>query len=115
VIPRNTSLAVSRGIPQKQRPLFMKKLVLTLLAFASCHAFAAELKFTNVPNFFEATPGGEPVGASHGGAVIDKAGNIYATTDTKRGILVFSPEGKFIRNFGSAKIHGLELRDEGGT
>jgi len=47
--------------------------------------------------------------------VIDKAGNIYVTTDTPRGMLVYSPEGKFIRNFGPTKIHGLELREEGGT
>ena len=48
-------------------------------------------------------------------ATIDKAGNIYVTTDTPRGILVFTSAGKFLRSFGPPKIHGLEIRDENGT
>jgi hypothetical protein len=89
--------------------------LLGLVALFSAHALAAELKFTVVPNFFEKTPGGQAIGACHGGAVIDKAGNIYITTDTPRGILVFSSEGKFLRAVGPTKIHGLEIRDENGT
>jgi hypothetical protein len=84
-----------------------------VLASGALHG--AELKFAVVPNFFEAMPNGQPLGPCHGGLVIDKAGNIYVTTDTKRGIVVFSPEGKFVRAFGPAKIHALELREEGGT
>ena len=79
---------------------------------ASC---AAELKYSITPDFFEANPGGKPIGPCHGGTVIDKAGNIYITTDTDRGILVFSPEGKFLRNFGPTRIHGLEMRTENGV
>jgi DNA-binding beta-propeller fold protein YncE len=96
----------------------MKRLTLSLLglvALVSNHALAAELKFTVAPNFFEANPGGQALGPCHGGAVIDKAGNVYVTTDTPRGVLVFSPEGKFIRSFGPPKIHGLEIREENGT
>ena len=89
--------------------------LLGALALFSTTAFAAELKFEVVPNFFEATPGNQPLGACHGGLVLDKAGNIYVTTDTPRGIVVFSPEGKFVRAFGPTQIHGLELREENGT
>ncbi len=78
-------------------------------------ASAGELKYSVVPNFFEANPGGKPIGPCHGGAVQDKAGNSYITTDTDRGILVYSPAGKFVRNFGPTRIHGLEIRQEGGT
>ncbi len=89
--------------------------LLGVLAIAATTAFAAELKFENVPNFFEATPDHQPLGECHGGVVLDKAGNIYVTTDTPRGIVVFSPAGKFVRAFGPTKIHGLELREENGV
>ena len=90
-------------------------LLLGLTSLVSTTAFAAELKFAIAPNFFEATPGGEPLGPCHGGLVIDKAGNLYVTTDTKRGIVVFSPDGKYLRAFGPEKIHGLEIREENGA
>jgi DNA-binding beta-propeller fold protein YncE len=96
----------------------MKRLTSSLLgifALLGSHALAAELKFTIAPDFFEKTPGGQPIGACHGGTVIDKAGNIYVTTDTDRGILVFSPEGKFMRAFGPTKIHGLQISEENGA
>src|SRR5204862_4475388 len=78
-------------------------------------AFAADLKFEIAPGFFDAQPDGKQLGPTHGGAVIDKAGNIYISTDTPRGIVVFTPAGKFSRAFGPSKIHGLEIREEGGT
>jgi hypothetical protein len=78
-------------------------------------ALARDLKFSPVPNFFEENPGGKPLGPCHGGVVIDKAGNIYVTTDTDRGTVVFSPKGKFQRAFGPGYIHGLELRLENGV
>lgn len=95
----------------------MKRIAQTLLALAilTAAAFAAETKYAVVPNFFEAKPGDQPIGACHGGLAIDQAGNLYVTTDTKRGILVFSPAGKFQRAFGPPAIHGLEIREEQGT
>ena len=96
----------------------MKRIAPTLLglvAFAATTTFAAELKFAIVPNFFEATPDNQPLGACHGGVVPDKAGNIYVTTDTKRGIVVFTPDGKFLRAIGPSQIHALEIREEKGV
>src|SRR5689334_5527644 len=78
-------------------------------------SYGSELKYSIVPHFFEENPGGESLGPCHGGAVIDKAGNIYITTDTKRGVVVFSPDGKFLKAVGPTGIHGLEIRDENGT
>lgn len=89
--------------------------LLGIITLLSVHAYAEGLKFENVPNFFDKMPGDQAQGACHGGVVLDKAGNIYVTTDTKRGILVFSPEGKFQRSFGPSHIHALEMRDENGT
>ena len=76
---------------------------------------AEQLKFKYVPDHFETAPGGQPIGACHGGAAIDKAGNIYVTTDTPRGILVYNAAGKFQRAFGPTRIHALEIRAENGT
>ena len=78
-------------------------------------ASAKQLTFTNHPDFFEKDPGGKPLGPCHGDVVFDKSGNIYFSTDTARGILVFSPKGKFIRSFGPTRIHGMELHKEKGV
>jgi DNA-binding beta-propeller fold protein YncE len=86
-----------------------------LIASLATTTWAAELKFSIAPNFFDALPGGQQLGPCHGGAVIDKAGHIYVTTDTKRGIVVFSPQGKFVRAVGPTGIHALEIREENGT
>src|SRR5437667_12568812 len=92
---------------------------LTTITFFGTLALAltsarAELKFSVATNFFEPNPGGQQLGPCHGGVVIDKAGNIYVSTDTERGIVVFSPAGKFLRAIGPTRIHGLEVREENG-
>ena len=86
---------------------------LFVAAFSS--SGATELKYAISPDFFEKNPGGKPLGPCHGGALIDKAGNIYISTDTDRGILVFSSEGKFLRAVGPARIHGMQMHEEHGT
>jgi DNA-binding beta-propeller fold protein YncE len=89
-------------------------LSLALAAFSATAITAAELKYSVVPDFFDKDPGGKALGPCHGGVVIDQAGNIYVTTDTERGIVVFSPKGKFLRTEGPTRIHGLEIRSENG-
>ena len=89
--------------------------LLGILALALPQVRADDLKFSIAPGFFEEKPGGKPLGPCHGGAVIDNAGNIYVTTDTERGVVVFSPEGKYLKAVGPTKIHGLELRQEKGV
>src|SRR6266568_3122865 len=96
----------------------MNPIVQTLLgisALLSTTTFAAELKYSIAPKFFEQNPDNKPLGPCHGGLVIDKAGNIYVSTDTERGVVVFSPAGKFLRAIGPTRIHGLELREENGV
>jgi len=96
----------------------MKRILQTLLvviALVATTTFAAELKYSIAPNFFDQNPDGKQLGPCHGGVVLDKAGNIYVTTDTERGIVVFSPKGKFLRALGPSHIHGLELRKEKGV
>jgi hypothetical protein len=86
-----------------------------LIIVASSLAQAAELSYRISPHFFDDKPGGQPLGPCHGGAVIDRAGNVYVTTDTPRGIVVFSPNGKFLRALGPTRIHALEIRTEDGV
>jgi DNA-binding beta-propeller fold protein YncE len=88
---------------------------LLALALVASRAFAADGQYAITPNCFDAKPDQQQLGPCHGGAVIDKAGNIYVTTDTKRGIVVFSRDGKFQRAFGPTRIHALELREENGA
>jgi hypothetical protein len=88
--------------------------LLTLFTFGSLLS-AKELKYTLAPKFFDEKPDSKQLGPCHGGIVIDKAGNYYVTTDTERGIVVFSPEGKYLKAVGPRSIHGLEIRDEDGT
>ena len=95
----------------------MNRIALSLfgaVALFTATSFAADLKYSIVPNFFEQNPGNKPLGPCHGGAVIDAKGSIYITTDTERGIIVFSPEGKFLKAVGPTRIHGLEIRKEKG-
>lgn len=86
-------------------------LIITIIASTGA---AAELKYAIVPNFFQVKTN-QPMGPCHGGAVIDKAGLIYVTTDTPRGIDVFTAGGKYMRSIGPTEIHGLELREENGV
>ena len=98
------------------KPL-MKRFAQTLLACTALASatLAADLKFSVVPNYFDAQPGQQALGPCHGGTVIDKAGNIYVTTDTERGIAIFSSKGKYLRSVGPTRIHALELRSEQGV
>src|SRR5437879_2627304 len=89
--------------------------LLNLIVLTSVTTFAAELKYSVVPNFFEENPDQKQLGPCHGGVVLDKKGNIYVTTDTPRGIVVYSPKGKFLRACGPTRIHGLEIRSEKGV
>lgn len=71
------------------------------------------MTFDTVPGWGLGEDGKSLLGATHGGVVIDKAGNIY--TSANIGIFVFSPDGKLVRRFlGDAytNIHDLEIREE---
>lgn len=72
------------------------------------------MTFDTVPGWGLGEDGKSVLGSTHGGVVIDKAGNIY--TSSSLGVFVFSPEGKVVRRFLGDKysnIHDLEIRAEG--
>lgn len=71
------------------------------------------MTFDTVPGWGLDEEGRSVIGPTHGGVVIDKAGNIY--TSAKIGVIVFSPDGKVVRRFLGkeySNIHDMEIRDE---
>lgn len=56
------------------------------------------------------------LGPTHGGVGVDKAGNIYVSSDGPHGILVFDKNGKYLRGLAPelSGIHGFIIRNEGG-
>jgi hypothetical protein len=74
------------------------------------------MTFDTVPGWGLRPDGTSALGPTHGGVVLDKAGNVYCSAN--KGVVVFSPDGKVIKeHLGDAytMIHDLEIRDEGGT
>lgn len=71
------------------------------------------MTFDTVPGWGFDEQGRSVLGPTHGGVVIDKAGNIY--TSAKIGVVVFSPDGKVVRRFLGpeySNIHDMEIREE---
>ena len=105
----------------KKCSLFLTAAVILGLAVPG---FAAELPkpvrmgcgimtFDTVPGWGLGEDGKSVIGPTHGGVVIDKAGNIY--TSANMGVFVFSPDGKVIRRFLGdeySNIHDMEIRAE---
>lgn len=72
------------------------------------------MTFDTVPGWGLGPDGKSVIGPTHGGVVIDKAGNIY--TSANMGVFVFSPDGKVVRRFLGdqySNIHDMKIRDEG--
>ena len=72
------------------------------------------MTFDTVPGWGLRPDGKSAIGPTHGGVVVDKAGNIYASAD--QGVYVFSPEGKVIQSYlggDYTRLHDIEIRDEG--
>ena len=102
---------------------FIPLAFLATLAFVS-FCFAVEktapvrmgcgiMTFDTVPGWGLRPDGNSALGPTHGAVVIDKSGNIY--TSAQKGVVVFSPDGKVIREYLGDKysnIHDMEIRDE---
>jgi hypothetical protein len=74
------------------------------------------MTFNTVPGWGLGADGKSVLGSTHGGVVIDTEGSIF--TSTKKGVVVFNPEGKVIRDFlgdTHSNLHDMEIREEGGV
>lgn len=71
--------------------------------------------FRTVPNWGD-VPDKLRIGPTHGGVVVDKAGLIYVSSDSAKGIFVFQPDGKLVRSIAADfyGIHGMNIREENG-
>lgn len=72
-------------------------------------------RYESVPDWCR-LPDERPLGNTHGTIVIDNAGHVYFNTDTKRSIMVYQPDGSFMRSFADDMpgVHGMVLRTEDG-
>ena len=63
-----------------------------------------------------ALPAGTMFGGTHGAIAQDKAGNIYVSTQSDTGILVYSSDGRLLRKIATAypEIHSLAFATEAG-
>lgn len=63
-----------------------------------------------------AIPGQEHIGSTHGGVAVDKSGKVYVSTDGPNGIIVYQPDGTFLKSWGepSRRFHSLVHRVENG-
>jgi len=71
------------------------------------------MTFDTVPGWGLGADGKSVIGPTHGGVVVDKAGNVYTSADM--GLFVFSPDGQVIRRFIGdeySRMHDIEIRDE---
>jgi DNA-binding beta-propeller fold protein YncE len=73
-------------------------------------------KFASVPGWCEAPDKAQYFGSTHGGIVVDKAGKLYITSETKSSVVVYNADGKVERNWDAqyAGIHGLNISVENG-
>lgn len=107
----------------------MKTCSLGMMALVAClslttlHAQEASKKpvrmgcgimtFETVPGWGLGPDGKSQIGPTHGGVVIDKAGNIY--TSANAGVFVFNPDGQVIRRFLGdeySNIHDMKINAE---
>lgn len=73
------------------------------------------MTFDTVPGWGLDEQGRSVLGPTHGGVVVDKAGNVY--TSANMGVFVFAPNGNVVRRFLGdeySNIHDLEIREEEG-
>jgi hypothetical protein len=101
-----------------------------MTAFASAHAFSipsdrsspprqltgnGEWTYAVVSNW-GALPAGTRFGGTHGAIAQDKAGNIYVSTQSETGVLVYNSHGRLLRKIATAypEIHSLVFATEDG-
>ncbi|MES2660180.1 MAG: 6-bladed beta-propeller [Verrucomicrobiota bacterium] len=69
-----------------------------------------------VPHWGE-LPGGKSIGPTHGGVVVDdQTGLIYVSTDSEMSVVVYQPDGKFVKTIAPQcrGFHAMAIRHEGG-
>ena len=62
-------------------------------------------------------PAGTAFGGTHGGIATDKAGNVYVSTQSETGILVYSPDGRLLKTIAGEypEVHSMVFVQEDGV
>lgn len=61
-------------------------------------------------------PDGMSFGNTHGCVLVDSKDNVYMNTDTENAVIVFAPDGKFVKSWGkdlAGGLHGMAIVKEG--
>jgi hypothetical protein len=77
---------------------------------------SGDYRFQNVPGW-GALPDGKKVGPTHGGVVVDpQSGLIYVSTDAEHSILVYQPDGTFVKSIAPQcrGFHAMDITREKG-
>jgi DNA-binding beta-propeller fold protein YncE len=103
------------GVDQSKAPPDAKSVTEAVVTGEGDNTYKALPKWCQIP---ENKPS---LGPTHGGIVVDKAGNIYFSLDggvdaAKNGLLVYKPDGTFIKGIapGMTGMHGLAINEENG-
>jgi mono/diheme cytochrome c family protein len=70
------------------------------------------------PDWLQLPESQAELGNTHGEIVVDRAGNLHLNTDTEQAIMVFAPDGRFLRSWGAEfanGLHGMQLVEEDGA
>jgi hypothetical protein len=73
-------------------------------------------QYVAVPHWGE-LPDGKVIGPTHGGVVVDdQSGLIYVSTDSELSVVVYQPDGKFVKTIAPEcrGFHALAIREEAG-
>jgi hypothetical protein len=62
-------------------------------------------------------PAGTSFGGTHGAIATDKAGNVYVSTQSETGVLVYSSDGALLRTIAGEfpEVHSMVYAEEGGN
>ena len=74
-----------------------------------------KMTFDTVPGWGLDKDGFSQLGGTHGGVVVDKAGDVYVSAN--KGVVVFNKDGKKLREYVGIKyqmMHDIEIRNEDG-
>ena len=101
-----------------------------IAALASGHALSASSESSSEPiqltgngewtyavvSGWGALPAGTTFGGTHGAIAQDKAGNLYVSTQSDTGVLVYTSDGRLLRKIATAypEVHSIVFATEGG-
>jgi len=108
---------------KKQSALLTLAALSGLIAYSSPAATVKPVRMGKAPMIFETVPGWgldangkSQLGSTHGGVVVDKAGNVFVSAN--KGVVVFDTNGRKLREyltFQHTSLHDIEIREEDGV